>query len=463
LAFSAATAWEVRTTGSDSLNSGGFVAGASGTDYSQQNAAQYSGTDLASTSGTTNPSVVTSATHSFVAADVGNILRVTAGTSWTAGFYQIVSVAGGAATLDRAVGTAATLSAGSYAVGGAFASPGQAAAVRVANNPVYIKSGTYTLSATANVSGGRVNDTLGGVSTAPGVWEGYETTRGDGCPTNNRPVLLAGAASISCLTVTGSHGHVRHLEFGGNGQAGCGGINHSGDFGQIRNCKVNAFPNGGVFTSGAQCKIIGCEGVACSAATTFQSQGSANYAGCSVRGMTSGTAAFYANATAGVTFWRCLASGNACAGFLGGGGGGRMVGAECTSRGNTGASGWGFDVAAGGHFFGCLAYGNAAGSFRGSASGSLSEWLFNCAYDTAPANLAAAANVGGISLTADPFRDAAGNDFSPNGAAGGGALLRHAGWPSSWPGLSTPSYPDVGASQGVSGVSRSRAVNAGGV
>src|ERR1044071_7124465 len=109
MAISVNTYWDVRTTGSDN-NGGGFVIGSSGTDYSQQDASQYSGTNLASTNGTTNPSVVTSATHNFVAADVGNIIRITAGSNWTTGYYQIVSVSSNAATLDRAVGTAATLS-----------------------------------------------------------------------------------------------------------------------------------------------------------------------------------------------------------------------------------------------------------------------------------------------------------------------------------------------------------------
>jgi hypothetical protein len=47
MALSSATVLEVRTTGVDT-NGGGFVTGATGTDFSQQNAAQYSGTNLAS-------------------------------------------------------------------------------------------------------------------------------------------------------------------------------------------------------------------------------------------------------------------------------------------------------------------------------------------------------------------------------------------------------------------------------
>ena len=48
MALSASTVWEVRpATGSDN-NGGGFVTGASGTDYSQQGTAQYALTAIAS-------------------------------------------------------------------------------------------------------------------------------------------------------------------------------------------------------------------------------------------------------------------------------------------------------------------------------------------------------------------------------------------------------------------------------
>jgi hypothetical protein len=44
---------------------------------------------------------VTSASWTFVAADVGGLVQVTAGAGWTVGSYRIVSVAAGAATLDK--------------------------------------------------------------------------------------------------------------------------------------------------------------------------------------------------------------------------------------------------------------------------------------------------------------------------------------------------------------------------
>jgi len=102
MALASAFVWEVRTTGSDTQCSGGFKAGASGTDYSNQDAAQFSGTNLAIDL-TTNTKV-TSATHNFVAADVGNTIQITAGVGYTTGVYEIISVASNAATLDRSPG-----------------------------------------------------------------------------------------------------------------------------------------------------------------------------------------------------------------------------------------------------------------------------------------------------------------------------------------------------------------------
>lgn len=63
-------------------------------------------TDLAATSGNTATPVVTSAAYTFVAGDVNAWIYVKSGTNWTAGFYQIVSVSAGAATLNANIGAA---------------------------------------------------------------------------------------------------------------------------------------------------------------------------------------------------------------------------------------------------------------------------------------------------------------------------------------------------------------------
>lgn len=70
-------------------------------------------TDLTTDTNTANTSapIVSSATYSFVAGDVGAAVYVKSGTNWTAGFYPIVSVAAGKATLNATIGAAWQLSA----------------------------------------------------------------------------------------------------------------------------------------------------------------------------------------------------------------------------------------------------------------------------------------------------------------------------------------------------------------
>lgn len=77
---------------------------------------EFSGTNLATSNGNAAAPVVTSATHNFTTDEVNNLINVTAGTNWTAGLYKIVSVSANAATLDRACGTAASLTSGTWAV-----------------------------------------------------------------------------------------------------------------------------------------------------------------------------------------------------------------------------------------------------------------------------------------------------------------------------------------------------------
>ncbi|HLX53469.1 MAG TPA: hypothetical protein VKR58_05995 [Aquella sp.] len=76
--------------------------------------APLSGTDLASTNSTNAAPVVTSATHNFVAADVGQAIDITVGTNWIQGIYTIISCAANAATLDRPCGTVASITSGTW-------------------------------------------------------------------------------------------------------------------------------------------------------------------------------------------------------------------------------------------------------------------------------------------------------------------------------------------------------------
>lgn len=166
-------------------------------DYSQADASPFTAADLASTIGTTNPSTVTSATNPFTVAMVGNLIHVNSGSNWTAGWNEIVSVSGSTATLDAAVGSAASLSSGTYHVGGALSLGSSddavfelAVATSTAGARYFVKSGTYTIGGTVTIA-----------ATANANWpiiiEGYATTRGDRPTGSTRPVFNVGANSFT--------------------------------------------------------------------------------------------------------------------------------------------------------------------------------------------------------------------------------------------------------------------------
>src|SRR5690242_15560411 len=111
MAIGNTTCWRVRAGGSNT-NGGGFdpaISGA-GTDYTDQDAAQLSLTDIV-TNGTTT---VTSVTGGFTSAMIGNCLRITGDN-----YYFITARSStNSITVDRATGTA---SGQTGHVGGAFA------------------------------------------------------------------------------------------------------------------------------------------------------------------------------------------------------------------------------------------------------------------------------------------------------------------------------------------------------
>jgi hypothetical protein len=184
--------WEVRTTGSDT-NGGAFIWGASGSDYTQQNSPQYSGTDLEVNS-SNNLQVKSTTAGSPVAADVGNVICISAGLSWTTGWYEIKSQDGTWWTLDRSPGTAG-LTGGHFAVGGALASPGLAQWIgdnyyfyNDRRSIIYIESGTYTISTTTNGVSNRY------LNSARASYIGYDQTNGRNQKPTTNPVLQSDAS-----------------------------------------------------------------------------------------------------------------------------------------------------------------------------------------------------------------------------------------------------------------------------
>jgi hypothetical protein len=414
MALSLNTVLEVRQVGADT-NGGGFVTGASGTDWSQQTSAQYTLTGLTS-SGAGNTLLTASASADMV----GNIAYSVSGTNQTTGtgavpFFQITSVSVGVSITfsTNSAGTSIAtgiVAAGAVNIGGALGTPGQAAAIlTVAGMRAWVKysSTAYNMTtATAGLSGGPVVMGTNGTSI-----EGYDQTRGD--RTGNRPVVSwAGVASpgsgttyIFQLTGTGLQS-LANIIANGNTVANVGGVSVTNASGTLSQCIAENCSGtlgiginlGGANNRGAlQCAALTC-------LTGFQG---GFLVGCYATGCTTGfTIGFgvkclaYANTTGFLTM-------NSCD--------------QCTADSNTTA---GFSLS-NSSLFNCIAS-NSTGT--GIVAGTNTGVIRNCAVYNNGTHVSGTAliNEGQITLTVNPYVTAL-SDFRPNSAAGGGAALRNAG------------------------------------
>jgi len=181
------------------MRGGGFVSG-SGTDHSQQDAIFATRTDLVIGSAGSEDELA-SAGDNFATDDIGNFINITAGTGFTPGRYEILSVAAGVATVDRNAGTADSTS-GTGNLGGAITYPTDAVwETMEPGNTVHIANdGTH---ATVNHDIAQA-----GTTTAPITVIGYNTSRGDNPVGRDRPLLTPGANNSRW----GQHWIVKYLD-----------------------------------------------------------------------------------------------------------------------------------------------------------------------------------------------------------------------------------------------------------
>lgn len=411
MALSANTVWELRTGGADT-NGGGFVTGASGTDHSQQDAAQYSVTDGV-TAGTTT---ITSATANFGTDVVGNIIYVQGGTgSVAANWYQITARTDASTiTVDRSTGLTAGTGV-TLKIGGALATPGGLGAVltavAVSGMRAWIKAGTYTLSSsTPNVSGGPLSTPASAVSL---MISGYNATRGDLDAVTlitNKPVIDAG--SIGSITM-----------FDGNSSSNPGSVVSSLVFDGNKSAASTVV---GVDIdnrwTAVNCHVRDCDGIG------FDGSGTAM--GCEAMG----------NNSHGfdIASRDCSAHHNGGNGFNRGNdaelvnalsyrntGDGAVMGVRANCKSCTFAfnGGDGLDAGAGScHAIDVIAYGNGAFGIRDC------EVLINCATgsNTSGRSTNNLFDLSPLLLTSDPFEDSDADDYRLNNTAGGGAELRGA-------------------------------------
>lgn len=253
-ALHADTVWECQADATaGNLNGGGFYDRDTGTsvDYSQQSSAQLNLTDFAMTQSSTT---LTSATGGFTAAMAGNIIHITAGTSFDVGWYEITAYTDtNTVTLDRTAASGGNGSSGTGYVGGAMSLASslddEFFEQLVAGNIVYIEAGTYTGAENLSVS----ND---GISTAMITVEGYNSSRGDNPTGTDRPLLAMGGYYFDLdnfwilknLRGTGTGTRVLRLDANGivencyaNNSSGTAlreGFNISGGYSKVIKCEA---------------------------------------------------------------------------------------------------------------------------------------------------------------------------------------------------------------------------------
>ena len=420
MAVSANTIWEVRIDGNNT-NGGGFVAGASGTDWSQQAAAQYSVTDGV-TAGTTT---ITSASANFGTDVVGNIMYVQGGTgSVAAGWYQItVRNSSTSVTVDRSTGLTAGTGV-TLIIGGALLSPAIGCSLGATIGQIcfvkYSASAFSITTASANVAGGCLNMTQGTIIC------GYDTTRTLTNTDANRPILQLNVASATVGTGTGL---IRNFVLDGNTQTTSTPSSGNGYF----NCHIKNF------NTGSSSSLF----YYCTATTNSAAVISGTYHYC------------------------CEAYANTATPYNAG------VFVNCLSYGNTGASTDGFSIGQSGSCISCVAYGNGRhgivfsannrpilvvncilvsnagyGLYFASANAYANYDINSATYNnTLGARTGNGQAIGSITLTVDPFVNAASSNFALNATSGGGALVRATGFPATFPRGLSASFLDVGAIQ----------------
>lgn len=406
-------------------------------DYSQQAAAQFSYTDLASVGA---GSAISSVAFPFAKQQVGNAIQITAGTNFTAGLYIISSVAAGIATVvGAAAPTTGVGAAGVGGLGGAFLSPGNAGKFHVAGNKFWILTGTYTVTSSSNnVAVGCLNITAQAANANQARVAGYGSVRGD---RGTRPTIIASGISSFSLITTAVGNFIDNLILDGASLTTSRGCNNTG--GTCYKVKAQNFTN----TAISRGEAIICEVTGCSAVISLTAD---EAYGCYIHGNTFTGAGL--GATSGV-YTRCI------------------------SANNTGASSNGFDGQFGAlHLVDCIAYGNGLDGVRyngafGNSTGSMvncisvanSGWQFNCsaamdhphligcAYGTTGSggvsNFSAACNIGPVVLTGDPFVDGVNGNFALDNTSGEGSSCRATGVLGVFPGATTTGYSDIGAVQ----------------
>jgi hypothetical protein len=234
--------WNFRSAGSNT-NGGFFVPGGTGTNYSLQDAAQSTRTDIVANGTTT----LTSATGNWTAAMVDNGIYLDNISDWR----QIVTyVSAGEITVDATVTTGSGITGN---VGGALAVPTDNLYenVLINGNYVYYKGGdtfTFTESVSLSRSAHHQNHIISA---------GYDAVPGDVCNGTDRPIWAQGA---SYLVDVPNYFEFHNLDITSTSTSSCIQADVQSVYLNVKATNTNTTcPLGVLRFGGNNAKAIGCE------------------------------------------------------------------------------------------------------------------------------------------------------------------------------------------------------------
>ena len=440
--------WDVQTIGSDT-NGGGYFYTAGWGQFDRS----ISGTPWLTIDNVTVVATVATTTITFTSgyspsgyADMGNVVNIISGSGLTPGRYLITSCTSTTWTLDRSAGTSGTIT--SAKMGGSLLTI-QAAltACTIADMAVHVKYGTYNITAALTVPNVAVVYQYC-------VLEGYYATHGDSPTGANRPTITTSNA-VNGLTI-GYATNWKVLNFilanTGSGLIGVAATFSATAYDSLTtiNCLFTGWKTAGVSSSGAALLSVNCE-----------------FSGCVT---TNG--AVYNSSSYGTVLLNCYFHGNTgpCATTGSNGVVRNCVFSSVSSSMLRAYAGMVIDHCV----FYCSSYGASSGILypQNSDPGVMTNNIFmGCLYAVSVSTGAFVHVPYGIhgnnayyynsvvgnnytampsditSLGSSPFVSESTGDFRLNNTPNAGALLRAAGWPTAFAGLTPANCQDIGAYQ----------------
>lgn len=429
MAVNSTTQWEVRSSGNANNGAGFDSAAGGGVDRSQADTPHVAIDNATiTTSITTNVITFTGGTYSPSSTDVGNYVKMLTGTNVTVGYYRITAQTATTWTMDRNVVTSGTTTNATGNMGGAAVAIGDVNGAAVAENIVWVKGTLAALTSGLTMFGGSATP-----NAAPSVICGYSTTRGDG-----GRAILSTSSAITMFTCAGNNQHIYNLELDGNdtGLTAISFTNGSESRGNVvANCYIHEWSTKGLNLLRALAYNCRVSDMKAAATCAFDVVNGAAYDCIADANPCHGFSFVSANTT-NAALVRCVAYNNTGAsvdGFNLENCLGQVVVMNCVSMSN-GRDGIGVN----GSYIGCsllnnILISNGGYGIRFPANGrriASPDINYNAFYNnTTGARLGIVAGANDVTLTGDPFTNAAGLDFSLDNTANEGAACRAAGFP----------------------------------